>query len=193
VASNDLNEHLIRSLKDQGARINVWGVGTQLATAYDQPALGGVYKLGALRRRDEPWRYKVKLSENPSKISTPGVLQVRRYFQDGLAVADALFDESRGIPAGDVAIVDPAEITHQKRIPASTAHEDLLVPVFRSGVRVYDAPPLDESRARAQAQLACFHAGVKRFENPHAYPAGVEKSLFDFKLDLVLAAKGVKA
>jgi nicotinate phosphoribosyltransferase len=193
VASNDLNEHLIRSLKEQGARINVWGVGTQLATAYDQPALGGVYKLGALRRRGEPWRYKVKLSENPSKISTPGVLQVRRYFQEGQAVADALFDESRGIPAGDVAIVDPAEITHQKRISAGTPHEDLLVPVFRRGVRVYDPPPLDESRARAQAQLACFHTGVKRFEYPHAYPAGVEKSLFDFKLELVMVAKGVKA
>lgn len=193
VASNDLNEHLIRSLKEQGACINVWGVGTQLATAYDQPALGGVYKLGALRRPGEPWRYKVKLSENPSKISTPGVLQVRRYLQDGTALADALFDESRGIPAGDVAIVDPGEITHQKRIPAGTPHEDLLVPVFRVGERVYDPPPLAESRVRAQAELERFHASVKRFENPHAYPAGVEKSLYDFKLDLVLAAKGVKA
>ncbi|MEB3222654.1 MAG: nicotinate phosphoribosyltransferase [Candidatus Sericytochromatia bacterium] len=193
VASNDLNEHLIRSLKDQGARINVWGVGTQLATAYDQPALGGVYKLGALRRPGEPWRYKVKLSENPSKISTPGVLQVRRYYQDGMALADALYDESRGIPAGDMLIVDPGEITHQKRIPTDTPHEDLLVPVFRAGGRVYDPPALTESRARAQAELARFHAGVKRLENPHAYPAGVEKSLYDFKLDLVLAAKGVKA
>ena len=80
LASNDLDEHIIASLKEQGATIDVWGVGTKLVTAYDQPALGGVYKLAALReRRRQPWQYKVKLSEQAIKVSNPGVLQVRRF------------------------------------------------------------------------------------------------------------------
>ena len=194
VASNDLNERLIRSLKDQGARINVWGVGTQLATAYDQPALGGVYKLAAIRSDDGgAWKFKVKLSENAIKISTPGILQVRRFHGDSHEIADAIFDTSRGEPQGDVVIVDPAEITHQKRIPLGTPYTDLLVPVFVAGARVYDPPPLADVQARGRVQLARFHAGVRRFENPHAYPAGIEKSLYDTKLALVLEAKGVTA
>ena len=193
VASNDLNEHLIRSLKDQGAKINVWGVGTQLATAYDQPALGGVYKLAAIRKPGEAWQYRVKLSENAIKISTPGILQVRRFHGPDQEIADAIYDVSRGLPAGDVLVVDPMEITHQKRVDAATPHTDLLVPVFRAGACVYDPPSLQAIQAKAQAELARFHPGVKRFDNPHAYPAGVEKGLYDFKLDLVLKAKGVQA
>jgi nicotinate phosphoribosyltransferase len=73
VASNDLDEHIIASLKAQGAQINVWGVGTKLITAFDQPALGGVYKLGAIRGDDGRWVYKVKLSEQAAKVSTPGI------------------------------------------------------------------------------------------------------------------------
>ena len=79
VASNDLDEHIIASLKDQGAAVSMWGVGTKLATAYDQPALTGVYKLTALRHPGEAWQPKVKVSEQTAKVSTPGVLQVRRY------------------------------------------------------------------------------------------------------------------
>jgi nicotinate phosphoribosyltransferase len=80
LASNDLDEHIIASLKDQGAAIAVWGVGTKLITAFDQPAMGGVYKLSALRAdASSAWQYKLKLSEQSAKISTPGVLQVRRY------------------------------------------------------------------------------------------------------------------
>src|SRR5262249_8289057 len=79
VASNDLDEHLIASLKQQGAAIDVWGVGTKLVTAYDQPALGGVYKLCALRLPNGNWQPKLKLSEEAAKITTPGVLNVRRF------------------------------------------------------------------------------------------------------------------
>lgn len=190
VASNDLNEHLIRSLKLQGAKINVWGVGTQLATAYDQPALGGVYKLSALRGMEGEWRPKIKLSENAGKITTPGILQVRRYIHNGMAVADALFDVSRGISEGEVVVVDPVEFTHQKRISAGAEYVDLLVPVFRSGQRVYEPPALESVRDHAQRQLALFHEGVKRFEHPHAYPAGLEQRLYEFKLRMIMAAKG---
>jgi nicotinate phosphoribosyltransferase len=89
--------------------------------------------------------------------------------------------------------VDPVEITHRKRVPAGTAYTDLLVPIFRAGQRVYDLPPLEAVRTHAQAQLGLFHESIKRFENPHAYPAGLEQSLYDFKLQMILAAKGVEA
>ncbi|MDB5096833.1 MAG: nicotinate phosphoribosyltransferase [Cyanobacteria bacterium RYN_339] len=191
VASNDLNEKLIASLKQQGAVIDVWGVGTQLATAYDQPALGGVYKLAALRDGGGDWKYKVKLSENPAKISTPGILQVRRFHGPTEEIADAIYNIETGLPAGDTVVVDPAEITHQKRIPVGTPYTDLLVPIFRAGALVYQAPALAQTRELAKSGLARFYPGVRRFDNPHAYPAGIEKSLFDFKLDLVLKAKGL--
>ena len=73
VGSNDLDEHVIASLKEEGARINVWGVGTKLATGYDQPALGGVYKLSCVRSDGNEWINKVKLSEQAIKVSTPGI------------------------------------------------------------------------------------------------------------------------
>ena len=93
LASNDLDENIITSLKDQGATIAVWGVGTRLVTAYDEPALGGVYKLSAIRSNGSAWQYKVKLSEQAVKISNPGVLQVRRFYHDGQATGDMIFDE----------------------------------------------------------------------------------------------------
>ncbi len=79
VGSSDLDEHIIESLKEQGACINVWGVGTRLVTGYDQPALGGVYKLTAVKEPGEAWRQTIKLSEQVVKINIPGILQVRRY------------------------------------------------------------------------------------------------------------------
>ena len=98
VASNDLDEHLIESLKRQGAKIAMWGVGTKLATAFDQPALGGVYKLGALKDTNGKWLPKVKLSEQLIKVSTPGILQVRRFFDDKVARADMVYNELIELP-----------------------------------------------------------------------------------------------
>ena len=83
VASNDLDEHIIASLVAQGAKIDVYGVGTRLITAYDEPALGGVYKLGAIRDAAGAWQPRIKVSEQTIKTSNPGILQVRRYTIDG--------------------------------------------------------------------------------------------------------------
>ena len=183
-ASNELDEHLIASLKDQGARIDVWGVGTRLVTAYDQPALGGVYKLTALRPKGGAWQHKIKLSEQAVKISTPGMLQVRRFGE-----GDMIWDELTG--AATRTIIDPTDMTRRKVF--SDEGTDLLTPVYRGGKRVYDPPPLDEVRRRREDQLSRFHAGIKRFENPHSYPVGLEQSLFDLKTRLVLAARGLAA
>src|SRR4051812_7865930 len=146
LASNDLDENIIVSLKTQGARIDTWGVGTKLVTAYDQPALGGIYKLAALRKADGQWEYKVKLSEQAAKVSTPGVLNVRRYFrEDGEAIGDMIYNEQFAVPA-DPVIVDPFDFSRRKRLAGGAPHEDLLVPVFRGGRCVYEVPPLAESR-----------------------------------------------
>jgi nicotinate phosphoribosyltransferase len=189
VASNDLDEHIIASLKQQGATINVWGVGTKLATAYDQPALGGVYKLSAQRAKGGPWEYKVKLSEQAIKISNPGILNVRRFRSGNEYIADAIYDEEQGV-ADPCTIVDPMDMTRRRVIGQGIPHEDLLVPVFRAGKLVYDPPTLNDVRQRAQDQLAGFHAGIKRFVNPHGYPVGLERRLYDLKTDLILKARG---
>src|SRR6185437_2355444 len=192
VASNDLNEHLIASLKQQGAAIDTWGVGTMLVTAYDQPALGGVYKLSAIRKADGTWQHKIKLSEQAVKVTNPGVLQVRRFRKGKEFIGDAIYNETRAL-SRDVTIVDPADATRRKHFPAGTKHEDLLVPVLRRGKLVYDLPRLVDIRARAQEQLAMLYPGIKRLDNPHQYPAGLELSLHEFKTELILRAKGEKA
>ncbi|CCH54582.1 nicotinate phosphoribosyltransferase [Fibrisoma limi BUZ 3] len=194
VASNDLDETIINSLKQQGAKINVWGVGTKLVTAYDQPALGGVYKLAALRDESTgTWEYKIKLSEQAIKTSTPGIQQVRRFYEltaDGTPnfLADMIFDEERGTE-GTVTMIDPLDFTKRRRFEPAYVSEDLLVPVFRAGKRVYESPDIHTIRARVQTQMNSLHAGVKRFVNPHTYPVGLEKSLHELKTNLILSLR----
>lgn len=189
VASNDLDEHLIDSLKRQGATIAVWGVGTKLVTAYDQPALGGVYKLSSLQDAEGRWLPKIKLSEQSVKISTPGVLQVRRYSDTGRFIADVMYDELSGIPERPI-IVDPADPVRQRRVDVAATHEDLLVPITRGGKSLYTSPPLCAIRDRAARQLSALHTGIKRFENPHSYPAGIEQGLYNLRESLIREARG---
>jgi nicotinate phosphoribosyltransferase len=189
MASNELDELLIQSLHAQGAKVAVWGVGTRLVTGADDGALGGVYKLGAVRDgAGAPWRPKLKVSESATKTTVPGRLQVRRFGGPGGFLADCIHDLDLGVPAAPV-IVDPLDVTRRRELPAGAPFEDLLVPVFRGGRRVYQPPPLEASRARVRAQLAGFHAGVKRFDNPHQFPVGLERRLSDLRVDLTLAAR----
>jgi nicotinate phosphoribosyltransferase len=190
VGSNDLDEHIITSIKDQGGAINVWGVGTRLATAYDEPALGGVYKLTALRSNSGPWEYKIKLSEQAVKMTAPGRQQVRRYRGGNEYIGDAIYDLNLGI-GEECVIIDPLDITRRKGIAKGTPHEDLLVPVFRQGDPVYALPDIEKIREHRQSQLTCFHSGVKRFVNPHQYPVGLEQRLHDLKTHLILRARGL--
>jgi nicotinate phosphoribosyltransferase len=189
LATNDLDEQIIESLKIQGARIAVWGVGTRLATAYDQPALGGVYKLSALADANGKWHHKLKLSEQTAKISVPGVLQVRRFSDRKRFIADAIFDQLGPIPSGTWTIIDPVDPMRQKSIPAKSASQDLLIPIFRAGRRVYDPPALIETQNFARQQLSSFHEGIRRRLNPHAYPVGLEKSLSELRTQLVLQTR----
>jgi nicotinate phosphoribosyltransferase len=189
LASNDLDEHLIESLKQQGATITQWGVGTKLVTAYDQPALGGVYKLSAIRDTPAaPWQYKLKLSEQLAKVSTPGVLQVRRFTRNGQFAGDVIYDEPDGISELPT-IVDPKDVTRRKRMDVDAVGEDLLVPVVRGGQVVYDAPALDAIRRRAAEQLARLHPTIRRHVNPHGYPVGLELGLSEMRSRMVLEAR----
>ena len=192
VASNDLDEHTITSMKQQNAAINVWGVGTRLVTAFDQPALGGVYKLSAIREPGGKWRHKIKLSEQIEKVSTPGLQQVRRFYRDGAFHGDMIFDLDGPAEKSRI-IVDRVDMTRRKHIQEDAKFEDLLVPIFRAGRLVHEQPPIAETRQRAQRQLAALHEGHKRFLNPHEYPVGLSATLHDLRTRLILAARGLPA
>jgi nicotinate phosphoribosyltransferase len=194
MASNDLDEYLIESLKAQGAAIDVWGVGTQLAAGGGQSALGGVYKLSAIRDAGvdvgAEWRPKIKVSEQILKTSIPGMLQARRYSSGGTFVGDMLFDPGHP-PSGSPEWIDPVDPTRRKRLPPGTAFEDLLVPVWSGGKRMAETPSLAASRDWASAQLARLHPGCKRFHHPHIYPVGLEPSLHASRLALIAQARRI--
>jgi nicotinate phosphoribosyltransferase len=191
VASNDLDEQTIASLKQQGARINVWGVGTRLVTAYDQPALGGVYKLSAIRRSGEKWQHRIKLSEQIAKISTPGVQQVRRFSRNGMFIGDMIYNLD-GPPEQESVIVDRTDATRRKLIPSDAKAEDLLVPIFRDGKLVYEMPTIAKVRERTLSQLDRLHETHKRFLNPHEYPVGLSLSLHALRSKLIGEARAEK-
>lgn len=189
VASNDLDEHIVGSLKEQGAAISVWGIGTRLATGYDQPALGGVYKLTAVRPGpDAEWEPRIKLAEQQLKITTPGRLQVRRFEHDGELIADAVYDIGLGIDS-PCTIVDPMDMTRRKQISDSTMGSDLLVPIFRAGECVYDTPDLETSQQLCAREITGLHSGVRRFVHPHEYPVGLETKLHELRTQLILEAR----
>jgi nicotinate phosphoribosyltransferase len=188
VASNDLNESIVNSLKQEGAKINVWGIGTQLVTAYDQPALGGVYKLAALQQENGDWAYNLKLSEQLEKTSNPGIQQVRRYYDENGFVADMIFNEAEPLPE-KILIVNPLDITQRKAIPAGTAYTDLLQPVLAKGELVQELPDLKTIRQRREREIGKLHESTKRILNPHSYPAGLEAGFQQAKTELVLAIR----
>ncbi len=173
VASNDLDEYRIKELKERGATIKVWGVGTRLATAYDQPALGGVYKLAAIRVRGEDWKFRVKLSEQAIKVSNPGVLNTFRMSRDGQPIGDVIYSEeglastTRFIPFRGI------ETPFSKN-----EGTDLLIPIFRKGNKIYDAPSLSETRRYGREQLALF----QQLDN---YPVGLESALHHTKIKII--------
>ncbi|HSK48419.1 MAG TPA: nicotinate phosphoribosyltransferase [Coriobacteriia bacterium] len=192
VASNELDEYVIDSLKDQGAAIDIWGVGTKLVTGWDNPALGGVYKLSAIRHAGGEWIPRVKVTEQTAKATAPGVQGVRRYRRpDGSLAGDMIYDLSHA-PPHEATMVDPVDATHRKTFTESHSAEELLVPVFRGGALVYGLPPLEDIRARAQRELVELDPSLTRFLNPHIYPVGLERCLNDLRIALVLRSRGIE-
>ncbi len=192
-ASNDLDETIIESLKTQGSKIAVWGVGTRLVTGGDQCALGGVYKLSAIRNSENgDWQPRVKISEQIVKISNPGVQQVRRFYTNNengrRNLADVIFDESSPVPQSWQA-VDQLNQLKRWAPPGDSLSEDLLIPIFRAGQCTLELPALPEIQVYAARQLESFARGVKRFVNPHLYPVGIEENLHQTKAELIEHAR----
>ncbi|GAB4234568.1 MAG: nicotinate phosphoribosyltransferase [Chlamydiales bacterium] len=185
VASNELEEEVITDLKNQGAKIDIWGVGTNLITAKDQPALDGVYKLSAIREPGQEWSHRIKLSEQMRKVSNPGILQVRRFYDDQGCKADAIYNIQDTGKIANWEIIDPFDATRHKRIDPSWKHHDLLEPIFREGNCVYTSPSLKEIRQNTRNSLSSFHSGIKRFRNPHQYVVGMERNLYNKKIELI--------
>lgn len=189
-ASNELNETLIADLKVQGAKIGVWGVGTHLVTSQSQPSLDGVYKISAIRKKGATkWDYRLKFAERMSKISDPGILQVRRFAtpEHGY-IADAIYDVHTDLSKG-CKIIDPHDPLRQKHLNSKMESRDLLVPIFRKGKQVYKKPSLEESRLFCKRELGRFDRSIKRFYNPHNYPVGLEENFYQMKLKLI---EGIK-
>ena len=192
VLSNDLDEHTIRSIRDEGAVVASWGVGTKLATAFDQPSLGGVYKLSATRNGEGPWQDRIKVTEQKAKLTYPGMLGVRRYFdEDGKIAGDMVYDVNHGVGA-DERIIDPMDTLRQK-VLGGRRYEDLLFPLARSGQLVLEREYTQAmaARERTRAGLASLDETQKRMLNPHTYPVGLEEGLNQRRRDLVARLRGL--
>jgi nicotinate phosphoribosyltransferase len=190
-ASSDLDETVIHNLKAEGARIDVWGVGTRLITSYDKPALGGVYKLSAeiVNGVTIP---KIKLSDNAEKVTYPGYKKVLRFYNNtnGMAIADLItleeeiFDTSRSLK-----FYHP-EQTYKTMTIADFNIRELLVPIFVDGKQVYTAPSVLESREYNKRELKTFWEETKRLLNPHVYKVDISDKLYDLRKRLIWANRG---
>ncbi|HWR22819.1 MAG TPA: nicotinate phosphoribosyltransferase [Feifaniaceae bacterium] len=191
-ASGDLDEMLIRDLKAQGARIDVWGVGTRLITSDDQPALGGVYKMSA-ELVDGKLLPKIKRSDNPAKVTNPGCKKVYRLYRgrNGKAIADlmTLADETVDTQK-PLRLFDPEQTWKTMTVTDFTARE-LLVPVFVDGELVYDLPDIRTIQAYAKKELASMWEEYKRLLNPHTYKVDLSDRLYELKQRLLREHSGV--
>jgi len=184
MASNSLDEYAIARLKSQGAKISVWGVGTHLVTANDCSALDGVYKLSLLRDEQGQWQYKLKVSDDPIKVSNPGMHQVRRFYSGGQPVIDVLYDLALGIPEAPQVILFHPEHT-EMTVADYDRYEDLLLPVFLHGQRVRPPESIHALRERAMQNVAAFLEG----REDKTYPVALEKNLYEKKQALVAQAR----
>ncbi|HHU79216.1 MAG: nicotinate phosphoribosyltransferase [Caldicoprobacterales bacterium] len=185
VASNDLDEELIWDLKAQGAKIDIFGVGTSLITSRGCPALGGVYKMAA-EEIDGEMVPRIKISENPVKITTPGYKKVVRIYNGGgKAIADlVMLDEEEIDVSKPLTIFDPVNTWKRMTIRNFTIKE-LLVPIFVDGKKVYNTPGLLEIQAHASKELDTLWDEYKRLKNPHVYKVDLSQKLYDLKQRLL--------
>jgi nicotinate phosphoribosyltransferase len=191
LGSSDLDEWLIESIKKQGADIDLWGVGTRMVTSYSCPALGGVYKLSAILE-DGEMRPKLKVSDDPEKTTNPGIKKVVRFFDEkNFMRGDVLFFEEEILPENQpIQALHPMLAHVHKTYPPRYRREEILVPIFQGGKRVYPLPPLADIQARTLQNLHYLRPEHKRLQNPHIYHVSLGERLFKQKQDLIQAAAG---
>ncbi|MBR2463829.1 MAG: nicotinate phosphoribosyltransferase [Clostridia bacterium] len=191
VASNSLDEYIIRGLLLQGAQVDAFGVGERLITSKSNPVFGGVYKLCAIEDKEGNILPKIKLSENVGKITTPHFKKVYRLFdkETGKAEADLIcvYDETVD-DTQPLEIFDP-ENTWKTKVLTNFEAKELLVPVFKNGKQVYTSPSLDEIRAHCKVSLQSMWEEVKRFDNPHNYYVDLSRKLWDIKYGMIKAQR----
>jgi nicotinate phosphoribosyltransferase len=186
VASNALDEYIIRDILTQGARVDSFGVGERLITSRSEPVFGGVYKLCAI---EENGRIipKIKVSENVGKITNPGFKQVWRLFdrESGKAIADVLTTNDEVIDdSKPYEIFDP-EFTWKRKTVTDFYAKKLMVQLFDKGNCVYESPALDKIRDYCRQQVNTLWEEVTRFENPHEYYVDLSQKLWDMKEKLL--------
>lgn len=187
VASNSLDEYIIRDILLQGAKIDSFGVGERLITSKSSPVFGGVYKLVAVEEENGEIIPKIKISENVAKITNPHFKKVYRLYEketgknfaDLLCVHDETVDESKPLE-----LFDPDYIWKRRTYTDFTAKE-LLIPVIQKGKTVYKSPEIHEIRRYCLEQVDLLWDEVKRFENPHHYYVDLSQKLWDIKQELL--------
>lgn len=188
-ASNDLDEFLIQSLKDQGAAITSWGVGTHMITSKDCPSFGGVYKLAAVMGKDGKFIPKIKLSENTEKVTNPGNKTIYRIYEkdtgkikaDLICLVDEKFDENEPL-----LLFDPNEPWKKTKLAGgSYTLRELMVPVFLGGECCYTSPKVMDIRAYCQEELDTLWEETRRLVNPHKVYVDLSSKLYDIKISLL--------
>lgn len=195
VASNSLDEYIIRDMLIQGAKIDTFGVGERLITASSEPVFGGVYKLAAVEDEDGNIIPKIKISENVAKITTPGFKQVYRLYsrETSQAMADIVTLHNEVIDdAEPYEMFDPEHIWKRKTVSDFYARP-LLKRIFKKGELVYENPPLDVLREYCKMEIEGLWEEVKRFENPHAYYVDLSEKLWRMKNDMLSEYEKMKA
>ncbi|MGE4214568.1 MAG: nicotinate phosphoribosyltransferase [Anaerotignaceae bacterium] len=192
-ASSDLDENLIASLKVQGAKITLWGVGTKLITSDDCPAFGGVYKLAAETDGKGRFMPKIKLSNNPQKVTLPGIKKVIRIYDkatnkikaDLIALNHENYDESKTITLFD----HTATWKHMELEPGTYYLRELLEPIFLNGKCVYTSPKTMKIRQYAMKELDTLWDEHKRLANPHIVPVDLSEDLYVLRERLIRELK----
>ena len=196
-ASGDLDEYSINSLKNQGAAINSWGVGTKLITSADMPALGGVYKLSAIMvEGDKSLTPKIKISENVEKITNPGFKNIYRVYDKSSGKAEADFIYLRDETPYDT--LKPLVLTHPTERWKKITFENyelrpLQVDVIKDGKLVYNLPKLKDIKAYAEKELESFWDEYKRLDKPHVYKVDLSDKLYELKTAMLDEIRGRNA
>ncbi|WP_070008312.1 nicotinate phosphoribosyltransferase [Streptococcus agalactiae] len=186
-ASNDLDENTILNLKMQKAKIDVWGVGTKLITAYDQPALGAVYKIVSIETDNGSMRDTIKLSNNAEKVSTPGKKQVWRITSRAKGKSEGDYITFADT---DVTQLDEIEMFHPTYTYINKTVRDfdavpLLVDIFDKGKLVYQLPSLQEIQEYGRKEFDQLWDEYKRVLNPQDYPVDLARDVWQNKMDLI--------
>ncbi|MBM7650416.1 nicotinate phosphoribosyltransferase [Bacillus ectoiniformans] len=191
IASNDLDEYTIMNLKSQGAKIDSWGIGTKVITAYDQPALGAVYKLVSIEDEAGNMADTIKISGNPEKVTTPGMKKVYRIINKG-----------NGNSEGDYIVLEGEQPEQEEKIkmfhPIHTyiskfvtnfEARDLHADIFEEGKLVYTLPSLPEIQSHVASSLELLWDEYKRMLNPEAYPVDLSEACWNNKMEHIQQVK----